>query len=60
MAKKISIEIHGAQVVRSSDIEESDDHYYPTDLEIDDLFHKYNLKFSSIEDQIKNTIRSLN
>jgi nucleoside-diphosphate-sugar epimerase len=60
LAKKISIEIHGAQVVRSSDIEESDDHYYPTDSEIDDLFHKYNLKFSSIEDQIKNTIRSLN
>jgi len=60
LAKMISIELRGVKVVRNSVIEEKDDHYYPTDSEIDELFHNYNLKYSSIEEQIKNTIRSLN
>ncbi len=60
LAKKISTELQGAKVIRNLVVEENDDHYYPTDSEVDDLFHNYNLKYSSIEEQIKNTIRSLN
>jgi nucleoside-diphosphate-sugar epimerase len=59
LAKKISIELQEAKVIRNSVIEESDDHYYPTDSDIEVLFHNYNLKYSSIEEQIKNTIKSL-
>ena len=60
LAKKISLELQGAKIIRNLVIEEKDDHYYPTDSDIDELFHNYNLKYSSIEEQIKNTIRSLN
>lgn len=59
LAKKISIELQGVAIVRNLKVEKSDDHYYPTDLEIDELFNKYNLTYSSIEEQIKKTIRSL-
>jgi nucleoside-diphosphate-sugar epimerase len=60
LAKKISVELPGAKVIRNSLIEDNDDHYYPTDSEIEELFHNYNLKYLSIEEQIKNTISSLN
>ena len=59
LAKKISIELQGVAIVRNLKIEKPDDHYYPTDLEIDELFNKYDLTYSSIEEQIKKTIRSL-
>ncbi len=60
LAKKISIELQGVTVVRAKKVDKPDDHYYPTDLEIDELFNKYKLTYSSIEEQIKKTIKSLN
>jgi nucleoside-diphosphate-sugar epimerase len=60
LAKKISIELPGIKIIRNSLIEKNNDHYYPNDSEIEELFHKYNLKYFTIEEQIKNTLRSLN
>lgn len=60
LANKISVELPGVTIVRNQKVENPDDHYYPTDMEIDSLFSKYDLKYSSIEEQIKKTIRSLN